>query len=849
MRSTLDLLKEALDHLDSPSELDSHPWVKSAIVEEACRKIPSLKSSSPGKQLALALTSLFQQMIPVSPPRQGKRLDSRWGEFGILAARYFAPLLFDLPYPRTLREAWEQIDRAILLFVFGQSENLSLDQRKRYCLIENEQGFASNSTISDWHRRSLERFAALIEKEERRLKEQPPPLSPSMRFRKRFAQIGVWGMRIFLLLLLLIFVGGAAKGWQIYQTWQIIQESADSLSGFQLDSSTKLSPEKVQHIQEAAAEVTTLRQALETMREQASPFLSYAPYLHWLPVYGGDISQSAYLLDTALYLATAIDETLQVLSPLLLPLAEKGSAYNVMDALSGIDHTRFIQAQTALSYAQAARQRIRPEDLSPSTRALLQKVDQGLTLLEPLLTDEMLDLIRLFPRLSGSFGNGPQTYLVLAQNEDELRPSGGFLTAVGRITVENGRVREIHFQSSDSLDDFSKPYPIPPWQLREYMRSELFLLRDANWFSDFPTTVRWVKFLYKYGYPGDIAGVITVDQYALSQILKVIGPVSVPGENDPISSETVLDYLRSERAIFLGTPQPERAGDRKQFIGNLASALSQKIIQKNYSTTALFETFLRLLDEKHVLLYFEDPEAQAFVTQRNWDGGIHPPANGDFLMVVDTNVGFNKTSTIRDLSLNYEVDLRDPENPKAHLKVSMSNHTPVAVECYQSPGSVGIWIEQPNKYPMYDCYWSYLRVYTPAANILLSANPPSIPAGRLISEKEVPPHVDIFDEGLPGIQVWGMLLVVPPGETYNTVFDFQLSPGVVKKTAPGEWAYHLKIQKQAGVQALPLQFRILLPEGAHLQQTSMPFTEEGKGCSLEILLLKDSEIEIAVSSQ
>lgn len=89
------------------------------------------------------------------PPKRGKRLDTRWGEFGLLAAYYFAPLVFGTQKPTSLREAWQSIDRAILLFVFG-NEDVSDADRARYRLVGGESGIASDSTISDWHRKGLE---------------------------------------------------------------------------------------------------------------------------------------------------------------------------------------------------------------------------------------------------------------------------------------------------------------------------------------------------------------------------------------------------------------------------------------------------------------------------------------------------------------------------------------------------------------------------------------------------------------------------------------------------------------------------------------------------------------------
>ena len=149
----LDLLKQILENLRFPDRLDAHPWVNSLTVREAVARDASLAGKSPGAQLALTLGKLFRQMLPITPPQGGKRLDTRWGRFGILAANYFAPLLFGRMYPRTLREAWRRIDQAILLFVYdAPADQLKPEQVQAYRLVGDEPDLAANSTISDWHR-------------------------------------------------------------------------------------------------------------------------------------------------------------------------------------------------------------------------------------------------------------------------------------------------------------------------------------------------------------------------------------------------------------------------------------------------------------------------------------------------------------------------------------------------------------------------------------------------------------------------------------------------------------------------------------------------------------------------
>ena len=150
---SLVLLRLVLENLSKPENLSNHPWVNSRMVKEACDRNAGLSVQPPGMQLIQTISRLFRKMIPNMPPKHGLRLDTRWGEFGILAAQYFAPLIFNYPFPVSLREAWQDIDRAILLFVFGDNKNIKEDDLNRYRLIGDEPEIAPNSTISDWHRK------------------------------------------------------------------------------------------------------------------------------------------------------------------------------------------------------------------------------------------------------------------------------------------------------------------------------------------------------------------------------------------------------------------------------------------------------------------------------------------------------------------------------------------------------------------------------------------------------------------------------------------------------------------------------------------------------------------------
>src|SRR5574341_168451 len=168
MRETFETLKQILRHVRDPEMLNDHPWTQSLFVQEAVLDSAQLREGNPGQQLIGALARLFPDLKPAAPPRHGKRLDTRWGEFGLLAALYFTPFNHGTSYPTSLMDAWGRIDPAILYFIYGRPpEALCEEEIKRYRLVGADLEFGAASTLSDWHKKGLRRFTELILDRER----------------------------------------------------------------------------------------------------------------------------------------------------------------------------------------------------------------------------------------------------------------------------------------------------------------------------------------------------------------------------------------------------------------------------------------------------------------------------------------------------------------------------------------------------------------------------------------------------------------------------------------------------------------------------------------------------------
>jgi hypothetical protein len=832
LKKATETTKYILENLHDPERLENHPWVMSAFTKEYLSRHPEARELSPGRQLAAAFANLFMESMPASPPRQGKRLDTRWGEYGLLAAQYIIPFLTGTTKPRSLKEAWTQIDQAITTLA-GRQHNLDDETSARdYKLIGNEPE-AANSTLSDWNRKGIEHFAEFIELREKHIeveavKKARQNTTATPKPQRNYRPI-LWGLLGVLLLSLL------ALGTWGYLKAQRMMALADALrQEMQTVQKLELSLDTLNERETIAQSLNTLDTNLRLLDEEARPYLWLTPYLGWVPTYGGDIQNSPALLDLALALNTSLQESYQSLSPLADLISQEQSP--TLDALiAQIKQSQpgLQRAQQALEQAKVQRANIKSQQLSPQIRPIIEdRIDPAMTQL-----DQGLSITLAAPGLLGAGDEGLRTYMLVLQNEDEIRATGGFLTSVGTIVVQDGKILNMIFEDSYDLDDLSKPYPAPPWQLEEYMDAPIWLLRDSNWSPDFLITTGWVEYLYAYTRGHSVDGIIGITQHTLVRLLETTGPMQVEGYDMPISAENVLQAMRESKIPPEDTNRAE--WDRKEFIGVLGPQLMDELMAgQRFSWQEMLKTLTALLDEKHILLQFDDPVIARLLAEQGWDGQVKPP-QGDFLMVVDSNIGFSKNSQIVERKFDIEIDLRDLDNLHKHINIEYYN--PIKSEQDCSDPRVP---EEERWYPVTRCYGNYLRLYTPQGSLLNDSRVHPVPAEWTLRNRPVPARVDVLENDLQDFSVFGTYFVVPFETRLTSVFKFDTPASVLEQKIDGSIRYTLKIQKQSGIIELPITLRLIFPEGSDIIKASGTLKQDGSLLTGQLRLREDIHIEV-----
>ncbi|MEW5919150.1 MAG: DUF4012 domain-containing protein, partial [Gemmatimonadota bacterium] len=231
--------------------------------------------------------------------------------------------------------------------------------------------------------------------------------------------------------------------------------------------------------------------------------------------------------------------------------------------------------------------------------------------------------------LDTAFGaNGEARYLILLQNREEPRPSGGFPGTFAVVTVSNGQLSGYEIDNIYTLDQAylaRRNQLVPaPGPIRAVLGQQELLPHDAMWSPDFSEAARVFLSLYaETGWP-PLTGVIGLTDSVIQQVLAVVGPyrIEVDGQHLTVTAESFMQLIEAYRDL---TWQDMAA--HKRVVAILGDALIQQVKAADFATKKRIYFALReAADRRELQLYLSDPGMQAEVARRGWDGAIQPVA-------------------------------------------------------------------------------------------------------------------------------------------------------------------------------------------------------------------------------
>lgn len=260
---------------------------------------------------------------------------------------------------------------------------------------------------------------------------------------------------------------------------------------------------------------------------------------------------------------------------------------------------------------------------------------------------EAKPLIKQLPEILGK--DGEKNYLILFQNEYERRATGGFLTAFAHMKIADGKIEISNSSNIYDLDDSIRNKPAAPEKIRQYhVNVNQFFIRDSNLSPDWVESIKLFESLYeKSSIKKDYDGIISMDAHVLVDLLRIFGDTEAGGVTFSANEDPRCDCPQAIYEIFdnVGRPVGYIRENRKGILGELMFALFNKAIgfsPSKYWGPMAQEMFVNM-DEKHVLLYFKDPETQKAVEKMNYGGRIQE-FEGDYLHINNVNFAGAKSN-------------------------------------------------------------------------------------------------------------------------------------------------------------------------------------------------------------
>ena len=387
---------------------------------------------------------------------------------------------------------------------------------------------------------------------------------------------------------------------------------------------------------------------------------------------------------------------------------------------------------------------------------------------------------------------GMKNYLVLLQNNLELRPTGGFIGSYGLISFEGGKLKNFKVNDIYAIDTQLPLHVEPPREIKEDLGQKDWFLRDANWEPDFPTAARQAEWFFNQETGTRPDGVVALDLWAVEDLLPLIGPIDVPDYSQKTTAENLLasTITHAEQGF-----SPGGVG-KKSFLSALTTQLFNRLFfLPNQNWSGIVSSLDKSLQQKHMLVYLDDPKLFSYMVAQSWAGALPRPEQKvkegefqDFLSVVEANLGANKANYYLDR--NYQLTTTIGKNGEVthRLKINYVNRSP------------------SNTWPA-GKYKNRMRLYLP-----FGAKLTRVLVGQTDATSAVGPFADYGRSG------YSILVEVAPKESKAVVLDYTLGGNL--NFAANKALYRLDIIKQAGTDADLFQWQLNFPVNYKLSSSS-----------------------------
>lgn len=540
---------------------------------------------------------------------------------------------------------------------------------------------------------------------------------------------------------------------------QVVQLGTNAFLALQASTAAAFSADMTQAEQELSKALELFGQADAMLEEHYGVLLKIAALL---PVVGDEVSSRQALLEAGHELALGN----AYLARGLRAMAATADESLTTKAEAFREH--MVGAIPRYVAAEAALEQVKQTSLPVEYQSSFEQFRE----LFGAFVNDIEDIGTLSTSLTTVFGHDSfRRYLVMFQNNHELRPTGGFMGSFAVLDVQKGKILNVEIPGGGTYDLQGQlsEYVEPPVPL--LMANNRWEFQDANWFPDFEVSAKKIQWFYEKSSGRTVDGVIAINASVLEQVLAVVGSIESEQYDLTIASENALETIQTH----VESDQQRETGAPKAVLGSLFTSLVEKGSSlDDIATLRLLTVLHEALATKDIQVQLNNEKDQEQMRKFGWTGEIVQTEPGqDYLFVVNTNINGQKTDAKITQTISHDSHVREDGSVINTVTVSRI-HT-------GKPGE-----------PLYGAQnVNYLRVYVPEGSELISVEGTSFPEEDGFT---VPDEWSVTDKDLQAVEVeqgfhadsgtritrefgktaFGNWVITKPGETSTITFTYVL---------------------------------------------------------------------------
>lgn len=303
-------------------------------------------------------------------------------------------------------------------------------------------------------------------------------------------------------------------------------------------------------------------------------------------------------------------------------------------------------------------------------------------------------------------------YLILFQNQAEIRSSGGFIGSYGIVDLIDWQIKSLFVNTNIyTLDrNFAENHYIEaPEPINKMTKGQTWALRDANYDASFVDASQDILKFYQLETGDDVDGIIALTSQVLVDLLKITGPIYLEKYQTTITAENFYEVTQYKiEKEYYQNPQNWIINEPKTFLKDLYPEILKRAFERKIELARLIK---KELTDKEIIFYFKDYSKQQVAEQNNWAGKI--PSNQelkdlfgtnqpiDYLYINSNSYSGNKSSINIEEDIDYQVVKNSQGQWEGRLKISRVHK-----------GSY-VWPDGENN--------TWTRVFVPEGSLLLMA--------------------------------------------------------------------------------------------------------------------------------